>query len=148
VGDVDEANSRFRVKAGKTAAARRWVALPEAVMEAIAETCPREDRTPERRVFPGFTPDVAKNVMARAPRSRFCRRRRIIDHAVLCTLSSPLAEASVLPSGLNATPSTALSCRSGFAELCTCWRPRASRLRPVHSGNQRRRRPRACSHPG
>jgi integrase len=65
-GDVDEAGSRFRIKAGKTAAARRWVAVPETLMLEIAETCPREDRTPERRVFTGFTPDVAKNVMARA----------------------------------------------------------------------------------
>lgn len=35
-------------------------------MTEISKTCPREDRTPERRVFPGFTPDVANNVMARA----------------------------------------------------------------------------------
>jgi integrase len=65
-GDVDEVESRFRVKAGKTAAARRWVAVPETVMDEVAETCPREDRTAERPVFAGFTPDVAKNVMARA----------------------------------------------------------------------------------
>jgi integrase len=65
-GDVDETGSRLRVKAGKTAAARRWVAVPEQVMSAIADMLPREDRTAERRVFPGFTPDVAKNVMARA----------------------------------------------------------------------------------
>jgi len=65
-GDVDEAGSRFRIKAGKTAAARRWVAVPETLMAQIAAMCPREDRTPERRVFPGLTPDVAKNVMARA----------------------------------------------------------------------------------
>ena len=37
-------------------------------MAEIAETCPREDRTAERRVFAGFTPDVAKNVMARRVR--------------------------------------------------------------------------------
>jgi integrase len=36
------------------------------VMEEIAATCPPDDRTPERRVFQGFSPDVAKNVMARA----------------------------------------------------------------------------------
>jgi integrase len=65
-GDVDEQNSRFRVKAGKTAAARRWVAVPEWLMLEVADTLPREDRTPERKVFVGFTPDVAKNVMARA----------------------------------------------------------------------------------
>ena len=65
-GDVDENASRFRIKGGKTAAARRWVAVPKALMVELAATCPREDRTPERRVFPGFTADVAKNVMARA----------------------------------------------------------------------------------
>ena len=65
-GDVDEQGLRFRVKRGKTAAARRWVAVPEWVMQDVAATCPREDRTPERRVFAGFTADVAKNVMARA----------------------------------------------------------------------------------
>ena len=65
-GDVDEAGSRFRVKAGKTAAARRWVAVPEWVMAEVADVCAREDRTPDRPVFVGFTADVAKNVMARA----------------------------------------------------------------------------------
>jgi integrase len=65
-GDVDEAGLRFRVKQGKTAAARRWLAVPEWLMAALAATCPREDRTNERRVFAGFSPDVAKNVMARA----------------------------------------------------------------------------------
>jgi integrase len=63
---VDEKGSRFRVKAGKTAAARRWVAVPDWLMMETAATCPREDRTPERPVFVGFTADVAKNVMARA----------------------------------------------------------------------------------
>jgi integrase len=65
-GDVDESGSRFRIKAEKTATARRWVAVPEWLKDEIADTCPREDRTPERRVFPGFTADVAKNVIARA----------------------------------------------------------------------------------
>jgi integrase len=54
------------VKAGKTAAARRWVALPDDLMADIAVSVAREDRTPERQVFSGFTPDVAKNIMARA----------------------------------------------------------------------------------
>jgi integrase len=65
-GDVDEQGSRFRVKTGITAAARRWVAVPEWLMVEIGATCPREERTQDRRVFQGFTPDVAKNVMARA----------------------------------------------------------------------------------
>jgi integrase len=64
--DLDLVESRFRVRQGKTATARRWVAVPIPIMEAIAETCPPDDRTAERRVFQGFTPDVAKNVMARA----------------------------------------------------------------------------------
>ena len=64
--DVDLVVSRFRIRSGKTKAARRWVPVPEAVMEAVAETCPPDDRTAERRVFQGFSPDVAKNVMARA----------------------------------------------------------------------------------
>jgi integrase len=64
--DVDVSGSRFRIRHGKTAAARRWVAVPEALMEEITATTPPDDRTAERRVFPGFTADVGKNVMARA----------------------------------------------------------------------------------
>jgi integrase len=63
---VDLAESRFRIRQGKTATARRWVAVPEWLIDEIAKTCPPDDRTPERRVFVGFSPDVAKNVMARA----------------------------------------------------------------------------------
>ena len=50
--DVDESGSRFRVGKGKTAAARRWVAVPEDLMREVAETCPREDRTAERSSSP------------------------------------------------------------------------------------------------
>jgi integrase len=64
--DVDESRSRFRIKSGKTAAARRWVAVPEELMDEIAATCPRDDRTPERRDFPGFAPRAARDAMARA----------------------------------------------------------------------------------
>jgi integrase len=35
-------------------------------MEEIAATCPPDDRVAERRLFVGFSPDVAKNMMARA----------------------------------------------------------------------------------
>ena len=65
-GDVDELGSRFRVKVGKTSAARRWVQVPDWLTAEVAAVCAREDRTTERPVFVGFTPDVAKNVMARA----------------------------------------------------------------------------------
>jgi integrase len=64
--DVDHAESRFRIRQGKTATARRWVVAPTWLMEEIAATCPPDDRVPERRVFVGFSADVAKNVMARA----------------------------------------------------------------------------------
>jgi integrase len=32
----------------------------------VVDTCPPDDRTPERRVFAGFTVDVANNAMTRA----------------------------------------------------------------------------------
>jgi len=35
-------------------------------MVEVQETCPLDDRTAERRVFPGFSPRVAQKVMARA----------------------------------------------------------------------------------
>jgi integrase len=65
-GDVDEQGSRFRIKNGKTAAARRWVAVPEWLMAEIAAACPPEDRTHERPVFIGFNAVAVKSVMARA----------------------------------------------------------------------------------
>ena len=40
--------------------------VPDWLMLDVAAVCPREDRTGEHQVFAGFTPDVAKNVMARA----------------------------------------------------------------------------------
>jgi integrase len=64
--DFDLAERRFRIRRGKTATARRWVAVPPWLVEEIATTCPPDDRIAERRVFQGFSPDVAKNVMARA----------------------------------------------------------------------------------
>jgi integrase len=64
--DVDVADSRFRIRQGKTASARRWIDVPPWLMDEVVATCPPDDRTPERRVFPGFTPDVAKNIMSRA----------------------------------------------------------------------------------
>jgi integrase len=64
--DVDVSGSRFRVRQGKTVAARRFVAVPVALMDEIAAATPPDDRTPERRVFPGFTPSAARNAMLRA----------------------------------------------------------------------------------
>ena len=67
--DVDEAQSRIRVRNGKTAAARRWVAVPEELMRLIAASTPPDDRTAERRVFTGATRHVFKNIMSRACKS-------------------------------------------------------------------------------
>jgi integrase len=64
--DLDEHGSRFRIRSGKTAAARRWVAVPEPLMAEIGRSIPFDDRTPERRVFPGATPPTIKNIMRRA----------------------------------------------------------------------------------
>lgn len=64
--DVDVSGSRFRVRHGKTAAASRFVAVPAALMDEIAAATPPDDRTPERRVLGGFTPDTARNVMRKA----------------------------------------------------------------------------------
>lgn len=66
--DVDEDGNRFRVREGKTASARRWVAVPDWLMSDIGQTCPREDRTVERRVFPGFNPNTVRAAMDRACR--------------------------------------------------------------------------------
>ena len=64
--DVDVAGSRLRIRNGKTKAARRWVEVPSWLMSRIAETCPPEDRVPERMVFLGFTARVAQDAMRRA----------------------------------------------------------------------------------
>lgn len=65
-GDVDEKQSRFRIKHGKTASARRWAAVPAWLMEQVAATVAREDRTPERRVFHGFNAHGCGTAMGRA----------------------------------------------------------------------------------
>jgi len=44
----------------------RWVAVPEWLTEDVATTCPPDDRTPERRVFPGATRQVLGMAMRRA----------------------------------------------------------------------------------
>ncbi len=65
-GDVDLAESRFRIRNGKTKTARRWVAVPEWLMDDIAATCPPDDRTAERRVFPAATRQVLGMAMRNA----------------------------------------------------------------------------------
>jgi integrase len=65
-GDVDRANLRLRVRKGKTTAARRWVPVPEWLMEEIEATCPPDDRTALGRVFPGAGRQMIGNAMRNA----------------------------------------------------------------------------------
>ena len=66
-GDVDRAGLRLRLPRSATKRDKaRWVYLPEWLIEAIEETCPLEDRTPDRRVFQGITEATAYQTMLRA----------------------------------------------------------------------------------
>jgi integrase len=66
-GDVDRAGLRLRLPRSATKRdTARWVYLAEWLVEAIEETCPLEDRTPERRVFQGITEATAYQTMLRA----------------------------------------------------------------------------------
>jgi integrase len=65
-GDIDYANLRLRIRGGKTSAARRWVQVPEWLMEEIQETCAPDDRTSERRVFPGASRQTVGNAIRNA----------------------------------------------------------------------------------
>jgi integrase len=65
-GDVDRAEMRLRIRNGKTNAARRWVPVPEWLMEEIEATCPPDDRTALRRVFPGAGRQTIGNAMRNA----------------------------------------------------------------------------------
>jgi integrase len=69
-GDVDAAGSRLRLRAAVTKRDRaRWVPLPGWLIGAIEETCPLEDRTPERKVFQGLTETNVYRAMMRACRN-------------------------------------------------------------------------------
>jgi len=66
-GDVDRAGLRLRLPRSATKRDRaRWVYLPEWLIAAIEQTCPFDDRTPERHVFQGITEASAYQAMLRA----------------------------------------------------------------------------------
>jgi integrase len=66
-GDVDAAGLRLRLPRSATKRDQaRWVYLPEWLMQLIEDTCPLEDRTPERRVFQGITEASFYQAMKRA----------------------------------------------------------------------------------
>jgi integrase len=69
-GDVDVEGLRLRLSRSQTKRDRaRWVYLPEWLMQVIEETCPLEDRVPDRRVFQGLTEAAAYQAMTRACRN-------------------------------------------------------------------------------
>jgi integrase len=66
-GDVDVVESRFRLPRRSTKSSRpRWVQVPTWLMEHVAATCPLEDRSAERRVFPRYSVDGAEKTMISA----------------------------------------------------------------------------------
>jgi integrase len=69
-GDVDFAGLRLRLARARTKSGKaRFVYLPEWLLQAIDETCPMEDRTPERKVFQGISEASAYQAMLRACQS-------------------------------------------------------------------------------
>jgi integrase len=66
-GDVDESRGRWRVTQAVSKTSRaRWMQVPPVVFEAVLELCPRDDHTPERRVFQGFGGDRFRTAVTRA----------------------------------------------------------------------------------
>jgi integrase len=66
-GDVDAAGLRLRLPRSATKRDKaRWVYLPEWLMQLIEQTCPLEDRVPERRVFRGISGASFYQAMRRA----------------------------------------------------------------------------------
>jgi integrase len=47
-------------------AGARWVNVPPVLFDAVCELCPRDDRTPQRRVFQGFGGDRFRTAISRA----------------------------------------------------------------------------------
>jgi integrase len=67
-GDLDEPNTRWRIRRAVEKGRRgRWVSLPLGLFTAVVATLPpREDRSPDRPVFPGLTQERLRTAIARA----------------------------------------------------------------------------------
>jgi integrase len=90
-GDVHAAGLRLRLPRSATKRDQaRWVYLPEWLMEAIDESCPLEDRTPERRVFQGLTADGAYRAMGAGVQGRE-------DPGLLAARPAPPADHDLAP---------------------------------------------------
>jgi integrase len=70
-GDLDEPNTRWRIRRAVEKGRRgRWVLLPPDLFAAVVATLPpREDRIPDRPVFPGLTQERLRTAIARACRA-------------------------------------------------------------------------------
>jgi integrase len=68
-GDVDEANGRFRIRKGKTRAARRWVPVSAELLADVLATVPPDDPTADRPVFDRVSTDGVRVAMANACQS-------------------------------------------------------------------------------
>jgi hypothetical protein len=66
-GETWTSRGRWRLPrvASKTHKAR-WVGVPPVIFDAVCELVPREDRTPDRRVFQGFGGDRFRTAVTRA----------------------------------------------------------------------------------
>ncbi len=69
--DLDEPNERWRIRRAVEKGRRgRWVSLPPDLFAAVLATLPaREDRAPDRPVFPGLTQERLRTAIARAARA-------------------------------------------------------------------------------
>jgi len=101
-GEVDLRHLRVRVAGGKTKAARRWVPLEPALADALAASCPQEDRAGDRPVIRGFSEQTLRGAMARACRdaglahySPHDLRHRYISLLVHAGASIPVVQAVV-----------------------------------------------------
>lgn len=66
-GDIDVARQRWRVSASVAKTGRaRWVPVPEVLFRAATRILARDDRSPGRQVFQGFSGDRLRTAIARA----------------------------------------------------------------------------------
>lgn len=75
-GDVDIAESQFRIAKGKTKAARRWASVRADLMQQLLDLVPPDDRTPTTPVFPKMTEAGCRVAMWRA-----CQRAGIANYS-------------------------------------------------------------------
>lgn len=68
-GDVNSADAQLRVSIARTkggTAGQRWAQMPRELMDELEQLLPREDRTPDRRVFAGVSGAGVRASMTRA----------------------------------------------------------------------------------